>query len=156
MRKLEHLTVALAVVFTMTALFACSSKQARQQSGEQWHGRVYTTVGEGQFAEENSVANATMTRLPDYSVRATLTLRGGLAAGSYPWHVHVGRCGSDGPILGNPDDYSPLVPSATEGQDNATARFEATLEPGAEYYVNVHESVEEIGNIVACGNLEIG
>jgi hypothetical protein len=156
MRQLEHLSVALAVVFTMTALFACSSRQARQQEGEQWHGRVYPAVGGEQFAEENSVANATMTRLPDYSVRATLTLRGGLAAGSYPWHVHVGRCGSDGPIVGNPDDYPPLVPSSTEGQDNATARFEATLEPGADYYVNVHESEEEIGNIVACGNLEIG
>jgi hypothetical protein len=127
-----------------------------QQSGEQWHGRVYTAVAGGQFAEENSVANATMTRLPDYSVRATLTLRGGLAAGRYPWHVHVGRCGSDGPILGNPADYPLLVPSATEGRDNATAGFEATLDPGADYYVNVHESMEEIGNVVACGNLEIG
>lgn len=127
---------------------------ARGGSGEQWHGRIYPYAA-GQLATSNSVANATMSRTSPTTVRATTTLRGGLAMGRYPWHVHEGPCEEGGAILGDPDEYPVLVPDA-QGMGTANATFEARLDPGAAYSINIHRSPDEIGTIVACGDLTRG
>lgn len=160
MRVLRLLTVGCVAPALVAVSLACGSREARQETMSptqaQWHGRIYPVVGAGgQRAEANSVANATMTRLGDLRVRATVTLRGGLAAGSYPWHVHVGGCGSGGAIIGDPDEYPPLVPGS-DGMGDVTATFNASLDPGGTYHVNVHRSEEEMVTIVACGELERG
>lgn len=160
MRLVRLLTIGALVPGLIGVVLACSSREARRgsmaASQTQWHGRIYPVVGaSGERAESNSVANATMTRLADRQVRATVTLRGGLAGGSYPWHVHVGSCDSQGAILGDPDEYPPLVPGA-DGKGNVTATFDATIDPGASYHVNVHRSEAEMGTVIACGDLVRG
>ncbi|CAN5860831.1 hypothetical protein BH11GEM1_BH11GEM1_21470 [soil metagenome] len=72
--------------------------------------------------------------------------------GQHPWHVHSGRCGSNGPIVGNPGAYKPL---AVNGDGNASenASLSVTLPYMNDYYVNVHAAPNNMGTIVACGNL---
>lgn len=74
---------------------------------------------------------------------------------THPWHVHGGTCGSGGAIIGNPGAYPPLQVGAG-GSATAAATIAAALEPGDEYYVNVHASPEDLGTIVACAQLTHG
>jgi hypothetical protein len=71
-----------------------------------------------------------------------------------PWHIHAGRCGSGGAIVGQATDYPPLRVGATGGAD-ATARLRLGLDPAASYYVNIHESSTNLGNIVGCMQLSM-
>lgn len=145
----------VCAVVGVLLLAACSTTRESRIGGDvQWHGRIYPAVGPGQFAESNSVANATMTRLSGTNVRSTITLRGGLVQGDYPWHVHEGTCGSGGPIVGDPSEYPPLsTGSGTVG--SATATFDADLDPDGAYYINIHRP-EDLETIVACGQLRVG
>ena len=69
-----------------------------------------------------------------------------------PWHIHVGTCGSGGAIFGQATDYPPLRVGATGGAD-ATARLRMGLDPAGSYYVNIHESSSNLGNVVGCMQL---
>lgn len=85
---------------------------------------------------------------------ASITLEGGTAGAAYPWHIHVGSCGSGGGIVGPPDAYSYLRPG-NDPQARSTANLNLELSPGGDYYVDVHRSPEDLGSIVACGNLRV-
>jgi hypothetical protein len=82
----------------------------------------------------------------------TVTVSGAPSGGVLPWHIHRGRCGSGGGILGDATAYPPLQP----GQDG-TARITMTLGTALNeqerYHVNVHRSPTELTVIVACGDL---
>ena len=143
-------------IFAAALLTGCATtpagREVRTTADMQWHGRIY--AGEqGELSEDQvSVATATMTRLATGSTRATVTLRGGLIEAAYPWHIHVGTCGSQGPIVGNPDSYDTLSASAS-GMGSATANLDTALDPAKTYYINLHR--EDMG-IVACGNMTRG
>lgn len=70
----------------------------------------------------------------------------------HPWHVHQGLCGSDGPIVGNASDYSPLEVD-DDGTVDEVATIGVQLDDDADYYVNIHRSPQDIGTIVSCGRL---
>lgn len=70
----------------------------------------------------------------------------------HPWHIHAGRCGSGGPIVGDPAAYPALRPG-TDGNGTASATVNVPLTMGQDYYVNIHASPSELGTIVACGQL---
>jgi CHRD domain len=74
-----------------------------------------------------------------------LMLHGGSAA-PQPAHIHVGVCGSNGPIKW------PLK-SVTAGMSTTVvpAALGVIMSTGA--YVNVHKSPKELANIVSCGNI---
>ena len=72
-----------------------------------------------------------------------------------PWHLHSGRCGSNGPIVGDPNAYAPLRPD-TEGTATGNATIRIPMQQGSEYFVNVHKSAAELQVIVACANLTPG
>lgn len=129
--------------------------EARMGSDLQWHGRIYRGTG-GVGGDQTSIATTTMTRLTggDENMRASVTGRGGLQPGSYPWHVHAGACGSDSAILGSADEY-PLLNAGGAGMGSATADFNANVSPGGAYSVNIHRSPDDM-TVVACGNLERG
>lgn len=84
--------------------------------------------------------------------RVRVTLTGAEAGDVLPWHVHQGSCGSGGPIVGEPTAYPPLEPGDA-GEANATAQITTPLSAGGSYYINVHESPDALGTIVACGEL---
>ena len=79
-------------------------------------------------------------------------LTGDVAGSTRPWHVHVGSCQKAGPIYGDAKAYAVLRISAKGAADGkATLRF--SLPDSGYYYVNIHESVANMGKIVACGDL---
>lgn len=85
---------------------------------------------------------------------ASVTLTQGEAGSEYPWHIHEGTCdsGAQGPIVGDASAYTPLRPDET-GQARATAELSVPLSAMGSYYVNVHASPDDLGTIVACGEL---
>jgi hypothetical protein len=82
-----------------------------------------------------------------------ITLSGGESGGTHPWHIHEGRCGSGGAIVGAAGDYPPLRPGSG-GNASASARIAVELVDGRDYHVNIHQSPEALGTIVACGALQ--
>jgi hypothetical protein len=81
-----------------------------------------------------------------------INLAGGMSGATHPWHVHVGRCETNGPIAGAASAYPPLRPDGG-GNASATANLDVELMSGQSYYINVHESPQNLGKIIACGDL---
>ncbi len=149
---------ALVVVTVMVAGCATESggRAGRTSPAPGWYGDIQVGM-EGGDESESVVANVTTTRLTDERARSSVTLRGKLPAGTYPWFIHTGTCedGSEGPILGRPEDYQMLTPDA-EGYHTATANLEVPLDLDGSYYIAIHnaEEVSPMTTIVACGELE--
>lgn len=148
-------TLGLLIVAAGVLLAACSTNRMARQDPVRWYGDVY--VGELDVVDEPLVATLSTTRLDENHARSTVTLRGRLPQGEYPWFIHVGACelGSDGPILGNPDKYPLLTPDA-EGNHTATANLDVALEKGGEYFVAIHNNrqTSSMTTIVGCGQLQ--
>lgn len=91
-------------------------------------------------------------RNPDRT-RATVSVSNAVPGGRHPWHVHVGQCGNDQGILGSADSY-PVLAVGNDGQAEASAVLEMAVPASTgQYFVNVHASPENLGTIIACGNL---
>lgn len=84
--------------------------------------------------------------------RVDLVISGAQSGGIYPWHVHRGTCGNDQGIVGPPNSY-PSVAVGADGTGRVLATIPTGLDRGAQYMVNVHKSPQDLGVIVACGNL---
>jgi hypothetical protein len=89
---------------------------------------------------------ATFTRDPEgQGTMVTLALHGGSAA-PQPSHIHLGTCGSNGPIKW---PLKPVV--AGRSATMVLATIPVIMSSGA--YINVHKSPKELANIVSCGNV---
>lgn len=71
----------------------------------------------------------------------------------HPWHVHRGKCGDNGPIVGEAGNY-PVLSVNMEGKASANATIGVALNEQESYYVNVHNSPTDLGTIVGCGKLD--
>jgi CHRD domain len=84
--------------------------------------------------------------------QAHVDIANAVPGGDHPWHVHQGQCGSNGPIVGPATAYSSLEVNK-DGKASATADLPLPLPSSGQYYVNVHASANNMGTIIACGNL---
>ncbi|HEU4473916.1 MAG TPA: hypothetical protein VFR72_03710 [Gemmatimonadales bacterium] len=84
--------------------------------------------------------------------RAFAAIENAVPGGEHPWHVHVGRCGTDRGIFGPAEAYRPLRVGGN-GRAEASAELPVPVPTSGEYFVNIHASVNNMGTIVACGNL---
>ena len=84
--------------------------------------------------------------------RVDLVINGAQSGGVYPWHVHRGTCGNDQGIVGPANAY-PAVAVGADGMGRVLATIPTTLDRSGTYMVNVHKSPQDLGTIVACGNL---
>ena len=98
-----------------------------------------------------------------------MKVTGGTAGATYPWQVHVGVCGSHGPIFGAapgefagritsrtiPQTYKPIK-IAPDGTGEATAKLSAAIPDTGAYYVSVQAAPWDMQTIVSCGNLTKG
>lgn len=114
-----------------------------------WGGKLMpqggTTVAGSVSVEPGSSASST---------HATVTITGGEAGVTYPWHVHSGKCGDNGAVVGQAGAYTPIkIGKDGNGKVNVTLPF-AIPDNGA-YYVNIHKSATDMGTIVSCGNLSM-
>lgn len=83
--------------------------------------------------------------------RASLGIFGAGPNATHPWHVHEGRCGENGAVVGPPDAYPPLQTDA-HGAASQNAVVPVAM-PAGPLSVNVHLSAKNMQTIVSCGNL---
>lgn len=84
--------------------------------------------------------------------RASVTIQNAVPGGRHPWHVHVGLCGDDQGIYGSAEAY-PVLEVGGDGQATASAMIAVPVPTSGQYFVNVHASPNNLGTIIACGNL---
>ncbi|MGH7720475.1 MAG: hypothetical protein ACREON_16715 [Gemmatimonadaceae bacterium] len=86
------------------------------------------------------------------STTAEVRVSNATPGGRHPWHVHQGQCGSDGGIWGDASDYGTIAID-NDGNGSARATIDLPTPSSGNYYVNVHAAPNNLGTIVACGNL---
>jgi hypothetical protein len=84
--------------------------------------------------------------------RAFVSIQNAVPGGEHPWHVHIGQCGNDRGIFGAADAYEPLR-VASNGQAQEAAELQVPVPTSGQYFINVHASRNNMGAIIACGNL---
>jgi hypothetical protein len=84
--------------------------------------------------------------------RAFVAIQNAVPGGEHPWHVHLGQCGSDRGILGAAGAYQPLR-VGSNGQAQESAVLQVPVPAAGQYFINVHASRNNMGTIIACGNL---
>jgi len=120
---------------------------AQKKNGEDWSGDLR---GTGNYA---AVTGRATGQEKMGTLTVNVSVEGLTAGGTYPWHVHEGKCGSNGPIVGPASAYPPLTAGA-DGRATATANVQVDLNEARDYFVNVHLSPTELGTIVACGDFD--
>jgi hypothetical protein len=86
------------------------------------------------------------------SSRVVVSIANATPGGAHPWHIHMGRCGGNGGIVGAASAYEPLEVNG-DGNASETATLSVTFPYSGDYYVNIHASATNMGTIVGCGNL---
>ena len=84
--------------------------------------------------------------------QVALTLRGSNAGLQHPWHVHSGRCESEGPVVGSILAY-PVLEIRGDGNVDLSRRIGVKLEHGQMYYADIHLSRANEA-VVACADLQ--
>ena len=158
MRSILHraATVALILAATGCGMFHRSNNAttsidpASAQQRYDWKASLFTPSelagamqvrGTAQWMRDGNTAST-----------VTVAISNATPGGVHPWHIHVGHCGENGPIVGSAAAYSPLTVN-DKGQASATAHLDMSLPVSGTYYVNVHASAANLGTIIACGNL---
>jgi hypothetical protein len=77
--------------------------------------------------------------------RVSLSVDG--ATGSHPVHIHFGTCDGLGEVA------AALADIDADGMSSTDVELTIDELTGEEYAINAHESAENIGNYIACGNI---
>lgn len=88
----------------------------------------------------------------DKKTEAEISIKGATPGAEHPWHIHQGKCGSNGNIVGAATAY-PVLKVKENGEAKAEVKLDMQAPTSGEYYVNVHKSAAELKTIVACGDL---
>lgn len=115
------------------------------KQGEDWDANLTS-------ATNPSVRGTAEARVLSGQTTVTIALTGAPTGVAMPWHIHSGGCGSGGPIVGNPASYPPIT-VGNDGRATGTAKITVQLDEAQSYHVNVHQSAENMGTIIACGDL---
>jgi len=116
----------------------------------EWTGSLFTPAGLAGAVQVRGTA--VWSRDGDSASRVTVTLSNATPGGVHPWHVHRGRCGDNGAIVGDAAAYPPLAVDG-KGNASASARLNIAMPESGDYYVNVHALATNMGTIISCGNL---
>lgn len=145
---MRNIRLMVGIVATATACIARPGNLDRTlEPGAQWSAVIAPATTEGVRG------SFTFIRLdPPGQTRAIISLAGGAPGAIIPWHVHYGRCGDDGSIVGKPGSYPPLALGST-GRLEATAQIPVTLESGTRYFLHLHVSPAEMKTVAACAAL---
>ena len=88
------------------------------------------------------------------STHATVTITGGAPNATYPWHVHSGKCGDNGAVVGQASAYT-LIKIGKDGNGKVDVTLPFAIPDNGAYYVNIHKSSTDMGTIVSCGDLSM-
>ncbi len=115
--------------------------------GEDWRG---TVTGRDVYS---TVTGTVRAHVEGDNTVTTIVLSGLTPGRQHPWHLHEGTCETGGPIFGHPDAYTPLQ-VGNDGRAEGTARLvNLKLNEARKYHANVHLSADNLGTIIACGNV---
>ena len=120
-------------------------------STSRWHGTL--TTPPDMAGALNIKGTATMG--PASNANSTVvyvSITNAPPAGTHPWHVHKGRCGDNGDIVGSASAY-PLLKVGSDGTASATATLSVRPPTDGDYYVAVDASPTNLQSVIACGNL---
>lgn len=115
------------------------------QRAQVWNATVNSLRGSGVSGTARAVVSGEETRV-------SLNVMGAQPRTALPWHIHQGTCESSGPVVGSGGAYPALLVGST-GQGQANAVVGVALNEAQNYHVNVHASANDMGTIVACGDL---
>lgn len=145
----------MAAGFSLVMLAGCSVSvdpdegvdiDASPDLEERWEGDLQPQNGTSVRGAATALSNSAGTG-------ASVSIAGADANAMHPWHIHMGDCGSGGGIVGEPSAY-PVLSVGSDGNATATATLDITLDEMEDYYVNIHASPNDMGTIVACGELD--
>lgn len=100
-----------------------------------------------------AISGEAMATVRDGQTEVQASVEGAPEGGTHPWHIHEGTCESGGGIVGDAGAY-PALEIGEDGTAQASATINVELEEGQSYHVNVHASPDDLGTIVACGDLQ--
>jgi hypothetical protein len=122
-----------------------------QAAAARWNAVLATPPGLAGVTQIHGTAWMEPGSRPDESI-AQVTIENAAPGGKHPWHVHRGQCGNDQGIVGPADAYH-LLEVGGDGRATRTARLPLPLPTAGDYMVNIHASTDNMGTIIACGNL---
>jgi len=156
MQPHRHFALTALVLAAALAATACASRQVEVVNTDAAAATAMTamtmTATLAPMSGTTIAGTATAAHGEADAFRSTVSITGATASSTHPWHVHSGRCGDNGPIVGPANAYPPLQVDAN-GAATANATIPVAM-PSAPLYVNVHLSPTQMGTIVACGNLQ--
>lgn len=155
MRVMSKIALASAVLFAAgcSTMNSNSGPEMNAGYGAMRSGWNATLVTPSELAGVMQLhGSAHWIRQDDNTSTVQVMLSNATSGGMHPWHVHYGRCGGNGGIVGSASAY-PVLSVGSDGMATAKATLPMAVATTGEYYVNVHASSSNMGTIVACGNL---
>jgi hypothetical protein len=143
------LVAAVSGCGVMSRNSATEIKDSNADSRNSWNAALVTPSDLSGAMQVRGVANWARN---DNESRITIALSNATSGGVHPWHVHQGRCGDNGPIVGSASAYKALT-VGSDGQAHENASLSMQLPQSGNYYVNVHAQSSNMSVIIACGNL---
>ncbi len=151
----------IAAVLAAVALGACNPFARKHHVAEidpgdvaatnRWHGTLTTPPD---MAGALNIKGTT-TMGPASNANSTIvhiSITNAPPGGTHPWHVHKGRCGDNGDIVGSASAY-PLLKVDGDGTASATTTLSVRPPTDGDYYVAVDASPTNLQSVIACGNL---
>ncbi len=159
----------------MTAAIVCCAVACGGKQGQQAPATLTPTTSMGEVnapagtavpggaafkAEINPTNNGTVTGFATMSGSqggnsTVVAMQLGGPPGTYIWHIHNGKCGSLGAVMGDKSNYPPV-----QVADSGHVMFRTNLNfyppAGGTYAIEVHQGSDpgSEGNVVACGTLK--
>lgn len=146
------LLALVAVISGCGALSRSSATEIKGSNAESRNSWNATLVTPSELAGAMQVRGVANWVRSDDGSRVSVEISNATSGGVHPWHVHQGRCGDNGPVVGNAGAYKPLSVSG-DGQAKENASLSMQLPLSGNYYVNIHAAPTNQGTIIACGNL---
>jgi hypothetical protein len=151
-----RLTAAMAV--SAFSIIACGGHKAveidpaAKPVGTRWNAVLATPAAMAGAVQVQGTAWMQSDEGNAQETRAHVSISNAAPGGEHPWHVHIGRCGVDQGIFGPPDAYG-ILRVGDNGRAEGDASIPLPLPRSGQYFVNVHASKDNMGTIIACGNL---
>ena len=124
----------------------------RELVGDRWNATIATSAALAGAVQVKGTGWMAGEKDDTAKTRAFATIQNAVPGGEHPWHVHMGQCGNDRGILGPADAYEPLRVGGN-GKAEASAELPLPMPIAGQYFINVHASRNNMGTIIACGNL---
>jgi hypothetical protein len=145
------------------AIAGCVSQQLQQQvqggeviNSDRW---VATLASQGSVAGQDGASgaqvsgSATLNPTDNGFAKATVAILHGAPGATLAWQVHIGHCGADFGVLGQPTAY-PAITIAPDGRGSAEATIDSGAPSSGPLYVVVRDMGDENHRVVACGELQ--